>query len=200
MKLAMKLFGAAAAFVLPFSGAANAVYQGMPTGAYAAPPIGHYEFCKRVPVECSIRTAKPKPLVLTQETWRELIEINSRVNAEIVPQTDMETWGQEEYWAYPVNGAGDCDDIVLEKRRQLIDRGFPVSNLLITVVFQPNGEGHAVLTVTTDRGDFILDNLQARILRWSETAYRFHKRQSATDTRKWVEIEKRDGDLVGSIR
>ena len=37
-------------------------------------------------------------------------------------------------------------------------RGWPESKLLITVVRDENNEGHAVLTVRTDEGDFILDN------------------------------------------
>ena len=57
------------------------------------------------------------------------------------------------------NGAGDCEDYVLEKRRELMHKGLSASDLLITVVRKPDGEGHAMLTVRTDKGDFVLDNL-----------------------------------------
>jgi predicted transglutaminase-like cysteine proteinase len=73
----------------------------------------------------------------------------------------------------------------------LADAGWSLSDLLITVVLKPDGEGHAVLTVRTDRGDFILDNLAAEIRLWSETPYQYVKRQSASDTGRWVAI--RDG-------
>ena len=52
--------------------------------------------------------------------------------------------------------AGDCEDLVLQKRRLLVQAGWPISSLLITVARQANGDGHAVLTVLTDRGDVIL--------------------------------------------
>ena len=36
--------------------------------------------------------------------------------------------------------------------------GWPRQALLITVVRDKKGDGHAVLTVKTDKGEFILDN------------------------------------------
>ncbi len=51
----------------------------------------------------------------------------------------------------------------------------PISDLLITVVRQMNGEGHAVLTVRTDRGDYVLDNLELRVKPWNETSYDYLK-------------------------
>ncbi len=47
---------------------------------------------------------------------------------------------------------------MLLKRRLLIRAGWPREALLITVVRDRKDEGHAVLTVKTDRGEFILDN------------------------------------------
>jgi len=51
----------------------------------------------------------------------------------------------------------------------LLEAGWPRQALLITVVRDKRGDGHAVLTVTTDRGDFILDN-QKQLFRldWSD--------------------------------
>ena len=48
---------------------------------------------------------------------------------------------------------------MLEKRRDLMSKGISLTDLLITVVRKPDGEGHAVLTVRTDEGDYVLDNL-----------------------------------------
>jgi predicted transglutaminase-like cysteine proteinase len=50
------------------------------------------------------------------------------------------------------------------------------------------GEGHAVLTVKTDKGEYILDNQEEQILLWSETAYRFVKRQSQRDPNAWIAL------------
>ncbi|MXN52783.1 transglutaminase [Shinella sp. AETb1-6] len=159
----------------------------MPVGAATSQPVGHFEFCRRHPTDCR-PTRIESPIHLTQEIWKTVVRINASVNVEIDQRSDMEVWGYEDYWEYPFKGAGDCDDIVLEKRRRLIEAGLPVSNLLITVVKDERGDGHAVLTVRTDRGDFILDNMKAKIFRWDETPYVYLKRQSTKHAGKWVDI------------
>ena len=78
--------------------------------------------------------------------------------------------------------------------------GVPRSALLITVLRQPNGAGHAVLTVRTDRGDFVLDNLNERILAWNETDYLYLKRQSERNAGEWIAIVDDRDMLVGSVR
>jgi len=75
----------------------------------------------------------------------------------------------------------------------------PASNLLITVVRQPNGDGHAVLTVNTSMGDFVLDNLEPRVLTWTETEYTYLKRQSAKHAGMWVGVDDGRSVLVGSV-
>jgi predicted transglutaminase-like cysteine proteinase len=45
-----------------------------------------------------------------------------------------------------------------------------------------------VLTVTTDKGDYVLDNQREDILLWSETGYRFIKRQSQSNPNVWVSL------------
>ncbi|WP_163609120.1 transglutaminase-like cysteine peptidase, partial [Klebsiella pneumoniae] len=92
------------------------------------------------------------------------------------------------YWTYPVDGKGDCEDLVLEKKRRLIALGVPREALLITVVRDLNGDGHAILTVVTDRGDYVLDNFSNEVKLWHETGYRFIKRQAQTDANQWVSL------------
>ncbi|WP_246658755.1 transglutaminase-like cysteine peptidase [Mesorhizobium sp. J18] len=185
--------------MLALPGIAQASPIFMPTGELSAQPVGHYELCQRVPEECSQITANPVPLTLTRELWTTLIDVNNAVNAMVAPLTDMEIWGIEEWWSYPVDGVGDCEDYVLEKRRMLIEKGVPAGNLLITVVRQPNGDGHAVLTVHTSLGDFVLDNLEPRILEWTDTEYEYLKRQSAGNSGMWVSIEDGRSVAVGSV-
>jgi len=98
------------------------------------------------------------------------------------------TLGRVERWSYPDDGYGDCEDYVLLKRRMLMAAGWPREALLITVVRDKKDEGHAVLTVKTDKGDFILDNQNESVLLWSETGYRFVKRQSQADANIWVSL------------
>jgi hypothetical protein len=49
-----------------------------------------------------------------------------------------------------------------------------------------------VLTVTTDQGDYILDNLTDKLLRWDQTGYAYVKRQSREDENSWVAITDTD--------
>ncbi len=150
-------------------------------------PIGHYEFCLALPEECEVRSPPLGPVVLTDLAWAQLVEVNNLVNAAVVPATDQELFGRIEVWVYPAT-RGDCEDYVLLKRRILAENGWPLAALLITVVKRPDGEGHAVLTVRTDRGDLVLDNLDGEIRVWSETPYLFLKRQSERHTGRWVAI------------
>jgi len=79
--------------------------------------------------------------------------------------------------------------------------GIPAGNLLLTVARQPNGDGHAVLTVRTSRGDFILDNLEPRVLAWNESEYTYLKRQSERNSGTWVAVtDSRATAAVGSVR
>ncbi len=170
----------------------------MSVGARTSQPIGHYEFCKDMPDECGA-TAAVRPVQLTPARWNELVTVNSRVNARIKPVPDLEIWGRAEVWSFP-DGVGDCEDYVLLKRRLLIHYGWPASSLLITVVRQVNGDGHAVLTARTDRGDYVLDNLETSVALWTHTPYQFVKRVSETDAGQWVSISDDRPMLVGSVR
>jgi len=158
-------------------------------------PIGHAEFCKTRRNECEKNPNPISAMKLTQDRWQELLNINSRYNSAIVPVTDMDLYGVEEFWTY-ANGYGDCEEYVLDKRRALTSMGWPASILLISVLRQASGEGHAVLMVRTDRGDLILDNQSALIKVWNETPYLFLKRQSQADSGKWVDIYDQRSSVV----
>lgn len=159
----------------------------MPVGQQTTQPIGHYNFCNTRPAECSIRSSQTAPMALSEQRWVELQQVNDLVNGAIVPATDYEIFGVEEFWNYP-GTRGDCEDFVLLKQRILAERGWPISSLLITVVMRPDGQGHAVLTVRTDRGDLVLDNLDSDVRLWNDAPYRFVKRQSEQNTGRWVSI------------
>lgn len=174
--------------------------RSMITGNVTSQPIGHYEFCKTLPQECAIRTRASTPPKVTDHGWGVIRDINASVNHAIVPMTDLEIYGRDEVWAYPVD-LGDCEDFVLLKRKKLMAAGFSAADLLITVVRKPDGEGHAVLTVRSQSGDFVLDNLNDEVKLWTETRYTFLKRQSSTDTGRWVTIENGTSEvLVGALQ
>ena len=158
------------------------------TGDVARPPIGWVEFCVEYDPECKTKPSTPRDVVLSTQAWRDLQKVNSWVNTNIKPMTDMEHWGVVERWNYPDDGYGDCEDYVLLKRRMLMQAGWPREALLITVVRDLHGDGHAVLTVKTDKGEFILDNQTNDIVLWSDTGYRFVKRQSQADPNVWIAL------------
>ena len=199
MTKTMKTGSLAFLFSLVAAQVALALPANIPIAGATNQPIGHYEFCRQYNNECGATGRDAGPLTLTQENWKTILNENYTTNTDVQPMTDMEIYGVEEQWTYP-DAVGDCEDYVLLKRKRLIEAGISPSNLLITVVLQPNGEGHAVLTVRTDRGDFVLDNMRNKVLLWSETEYRYLKRQSSTNAGKWVKLQDGRADAVGSVK
>jgi predicted transglutaminase-like cysteine proteinase len=182
---------AAAVLVAALAMPANAASErsafiavGTPTRA----PIGWVEFCSEYAPECETRPLDARDVLLSNKAWRDLLRVNKWVNETVKPITDLEHWGVVERWNYPDDGYGDCEDYVLLKRRMLMQAGWPRQALLITVVRDRHGDGHAVLTVKTDKGEFILDNQNEDVVLWSETGYRFVKRQSQSDPNVWLAL------------
>jgi predicted transglutaminase-like cysteine proteinase len=172
----------------------------MRVAGVTAPPIGHVRFCEANRDDCGTYERTDQVVRLNAAAWRALTDVNKAVNDAVIPATDMEIYGTVEHWDYPAL-VGDCEDYVLEKRRMLVRVGWPASALLITVVRDEIGEGHAVLTVRTDRGDLVLDNKTDDVLLWDETPYQFVKRQSTRDPQAWVGIaDDRVTAAVGSLR
>jgi predicted transglutaminase-like cysteine proteinase len=167
-------------------------------GNYTSQPIGHYEFCKANPDECSIEVVLTEPVVLDENAWNVINRINSYVNDVIKPMNDYDIYGRDEMWAYP-RSVGDCEDYVLLKRKFLIEKGVSPSNALITVVRKPDGEGHAVLTIRTDRGDYVLDNLTDRVRNWNRTGYTYLKRQAETEPGRWKTITGAQDVIVSAL-
>jgi len=170
----------------------------MVTGNATSQPVGHYDFCQTHRSECGA-DRNTGPVAMTGARWATVRSVNTTVNRTITPMTDKEIYGKDEVWAYPTT-AGDCEDFALLKRRILIQRGFSPADLLMTVVRKPDGEGHAVLTLRTAEGDFVLDNLASDVKPWFATPYSFIKRQSSFNAGRWVTIENGRDVLVGALR
>ena len=156
------------------------------------PPIGFVDFCARYRAECRPAGHAAGLLRLTRQRWRLLNEVNRFVNRKVRPVTDQQLFNRPEVWEYPTN-AGDCEDYVLLKKRYLEGLGFAPGTLLITVVLDEQGGGHAVLMVRTDRGDYVLDNRRNAILLWNRTGYTYLKRQSQTNPAQWVSLTRGRG-------
>jgi predicted transglutaminase-like cysteine proteinase len=206
-------FALATLAIATTSGAATervaSLYAGQPAqrvlyaavGDVTRPPIGWVEFCVEYKSECATKVSAPRDIVLTEKTWSDLIKVNNWVNDSIKAITDVDHWGVVERWNMGEDGYGDCEDYALLKRKMLIQAGWPREALLMTVVRDKKGEGHAVLTVKTNRGEFILDNQEAEVLDWTKTGYKFVKRQSQADQNAWVGLgEPRSAPATVSAR
>jgi predicted transglutaminase-like cysteine proteinase len=110
--------------------------------------------------------------------------------------TDIEHWGVIDRWDIPTDQKGDCEDFALLKRKTLRALGLPQSALLMTVVINDHDEGHAVLTVATDHGDLILDNVTDQIISWDQTHYYFVERQSMNDPNIWTRLANPQGEMT----
>lgn len=159
-----------------------------PVGGPTSVPYGWVDFCQRYRGECEAPELTATDVTLTPKTMKEIERVNQWVNSNITPMSDMDHWGVVDQWDYPSDGKGDCEDYALLKRKLLIEEGLPRQALLMTVVKDLNNDGHAVLTVKTNKGDFILDNMRDDVRAWTQTGYRFVKRQSQTNENIWVSI------------
>jgi predicted transglutaminase-like cysteine proteinase len=178
---------AAPAQAMPF---AKHLFRFTSAVEFAKPPAPWLAFCRQNPRDCEADPSSPYEVDLTDENLELIQRTNLAVNHRVRPRTDQRHWGVADKWSYPDDGYGDCEDYALLKRKLLIKAGLSPRALLMTVVWDKNA-GHAVLVVHTTNGDYVLDNLSNKVRVWSETPYRFVKRQSPRDPKQWVYI---DGD------
>lgn len=156
-------------------------------------PAGFVAMCARSPDLCQSSPGKAGRIALTPARFKELAEANAIANHTVRPVSDQELYGTSEYWALPAD-RGDCEDYAILKQQLLIERGWPMSALLLTVVRDESRQGHAILTVRTTAGDLLLDNRFDEVRRWYEVPYQFVKRQSYLDPRQWMTLVPADRD------
>ena len=152
-------------------------------------PQAFVRFCEEYPEECvttsSVETRRPA----SPQQLNELDEINRRINQAIRPEADIKHYGIADYWMLPTDGKGHCEDYAQLKRHELLKLGWPSSALLMTIVSDERGTGHAVLTVRMEVGDFILDNKVDEVHLWNKAPYRFLLRQSYLNPRVWMDLD-----------
>ncbi|GJE40716.1 transglutaminase-like cysteine peptidase [Methylobacterium persicinum] len=155
--------------------------------AEARPIAAWVTFCESYAAECAVDRNEPARIALTPAVWAMIVSVNRRINKSVEPMTDMEHLHVADRWDLAEDGIGDCEDYQLLKRHLLAEAGLPRRAMRMTVVIDEKGEGHAVLTLITDRGDLVLDNKTDTILPWHRTGYVFIKRESQ-DTVAWVSL------------
>jgi len=112
----------------------------------------------------------------TETEQKKLKHVNDYVNLNLSFESDLKVWGQEDYWATPIEallqGVGDCEDYAIAKYFSLKFSGVPISKLRITYVKARIGgmdsritQAHMVLTYysTPDAEPLVLDNLISEI-------------------------------------
>ncbi|WP_246671215.1 transglutaminase-like cysteine peptidase [Mesorhizobium sp. 8] len=130
--------------------------------------------------------------------------VNSGVNQLIAYRKDSTTYGKADYWAEPeeilARRAGDCEDFAILKMAALLQSGIPASSMSL-VVLQDSKRGvfHAVLSVSTSSGTFVLDNLDNRVVK--DTALpNYVPLYSFSTDRAWVHGAKTGESRVASLR
>ena len=182
MKRDVALIAFLLSFACIFAARAGTVME--TKGNVFAPPA-FYPFCSREPGLCST-TGGNKVVALQSELRSELKQVNRSVNSRIIELPDRAISGKDDDWRVPTI-SGDCEDIAILKKLELMRRGWPASALLLTVALY-RGEGHTVLTVRTSEGDLVLDNLTNSVRDWSSTPYNYFARQKQGDGRRWERI------------
>jgi predicted transglutaminase-like cysteine proteinase len=153
------------------------------------PPPGFLSFCLRFADQCTYDAAESDTIKLDPQIWALANSVNLTWNTEIWPEHDKSHYDRTEYWTIPTDGYGDCKDYALAKREQLAASGIPMQALRVAIVLTDQGERHAVLTIATDKGDYVLDNLTDQILPWTATSYHWIGRQDPHDPLSWVALD-----------
>jgi predicted transglutaminase-like cysteine proteinase len=148
-------------------------------------PAGYIGFCLRYSDQCEVAKGAPAIVTLTPDNWALLNRVNHDLNNAITYEDDQKHYGIDEYWTIVTDGYGDCEDYALTKRKALLDAGLPAGALRIALVLTAKKERHALLTVATDRGDFVLDIDSDDVKPWTASSYVWLERQDPHQRWAW---------------
>jgi len=177
--LSMLLAGSSLAYA-PSDWALGDFVKPSPQLVSAPAPIGFQIFCMQNTLEC--KTSSVSETDYTFRFMRKLNAVNKDVNAAIIPKNDVGV----DKWTLNAN-IGDCEDYVLSKRSLLVKAGIAAGALRIATATTSRGEGHAVLIVRTDRGEFVLDNRTNAIKLIGKTDLTYHA-ISGMNPKKWTKM------------
>ncbi|WFU11878.1 transglutaminase-like cysteine peptidase (plasmid) [Rhizobium sp. CB3090] len=99
----------------------------------------------------------------------EINSINFTVNHAIRYASDMDTYHVTDYWAKPSEALshqqGDCEDYAILKMAALYKAGVDLDHMTLVVLFdQQRHFYHAVLSVSVNGNNLILDNMRDEVL------------------------------------
>lgn len=151
----------------------------------ASAPSGAQALCQTYSWACARATSRE---VSSQSWMTSVAAVNVQVNRTVHALEDTLQYGVAEHWALPTNRGGDCEDIALLKKRELIAIGVDPKRLLIATALDRRRNAHAVLVFRSDKGDLVLDNLTNEIRTWSDTGYLFLRMQDPNQPSRWVNV------------
>jgi predicted transglutaminase-like cysteine proteinase len=158
-------------------------------------PFAHTQFCLRHIFECQTRPITPQlGISFKLMPLAELAFVNKKINDAIIPRRHSNAMLGNEWTLHPE--FGDCKDYAATKRHELLSRGWPSSSLLLAHVVTASGEHHLVLVARIREGDFVLDNLDERVLSWLETSYSWVRIQSPENPRNWYSVRSTPRDTT----
>lgn len=133
-----------------------------------------------------------------------LDRVNRGVNGLIAYSRDKVVYGSLDHWAKPAEilkrGAGDCEDFAILKMAALVDAGVPAQSMSL-VVLQDSEKGvfHAVLSVATGSGTFILDNVRNNVVK-DTSLPSYVPLYSFSTNRAWIHGSKAGGAQVAETK
>lgn len=145
------------------------------------------DFCSRNQVDCVAIPSLETP-AYTKQLKQTLIDVNSSVYWKNGYKTDQENFGKKEYWTYPKDNFGDCEDFALLKRKLLAQKGVPLSAMSLARVKEPGAKmAHIVLIVYTDKETFVLDSSfpELRSMKDTMKKYKMIAVQDRVNHAKW---------------
>jgi predicted transglutaminase-like cysteine proteinase len=156
--------------------------QVLPVGRSIGAPAGFASACASYRWLCRATSARPA----ADEAGMPLLrKVTRAVNLRVRSTEDRSASGNDDVWALPSSGRGDCEDYALQKMKDLIDAGFPANRLALSVVIGPHDENHVVLIARMDDGDYVLDNLDNGVKPWRATPYTFLATQDFLKRSTW---------------
>ncbi|MER8853783.1 transglutaminase-like cysteine peptidase [Mesorhizobium australicum] len=130
--------------------------------------------------------------------------IDSGINHLIAYKKDSVVYGKLDYWAKPseilANRAGDCEDFAILKMTALLRAGIPARSMSL-VVLQDRKRGffHAVLSVSTASGAYILDSLNDTVLKDSALP-NYQPLYSFSTDRAWIHGSKSGDAQMADVK
>ncbi|KTF68829.1 transglutaminase-like cysteine peptidase [Sphingomonas sp. HT-1] len=157
------------------------------------PGYGESQTGRAVAATASIALTLPQHAAIDagSDSSKLLASVNRLVNSRVRQRTDLAAFGEGELWRRSGIGrgaVGDCEDLAIEKRLQLIDAGYPADRLFFAVVYRRGLGLHTLLLARTDDGDMVLDSRSPYVRPWHEAGYDWISAQAPGEAGRWQTV------------